>query len=390
MKKQLLKIAVLAAVAIGISGCRTSTYTNGIYIPTDSIKKQNSSTKVYFEDQSLATIKHNLQNIADYLNTNSIVPKTICKTSKVNVKKDKEFYKDIKCSENTSNEQINLKFKVDATNYITTDKVYNNDTEVFNDFLIIEGFLNQELTKKPELREKLGTSASIYYDVERLMNEKKLAFTIQREIVRDAISDILNIQMNNAGWQIVNNKESADRVYLFDLTRDFTLDEAKEMRNKNTIMKINIFSNSNEPISMNANKITGGFFYYATATPIATKGAPKPISTLSSNNFASNAVLGDSAMRIASSTNSSGSSAAVGVGAAVGASALDFLFSSKPNFTFVLPFMKEIDTSSKKSLLRFYSYGIFMGNTQERKSLAARVNNSNVEQFIEFKTTPLN
>ena len=34
MKKQLLKIAVLASVAIGFVGCgTTSTYTNGIYIP---------------------------------------------------------------------------------------------------------------------------------------------------------------------------------------------------------------------------------------------------------------------------------------------------------------------------------------------------------------------
>ena len=107
-----------------------------------------------------------------------------------------------------TNEQINLKFKVDATNYVTTDKVYNNSAEAFNDFLSVGEFLYQELSKNPELREKLGTSTNIYYDAERLMKEKKLAFTIQREIVRDAISDRLRNQMNNAGWQMVNNQEN--------------------------------------------------------------------------------------------------------------------------------------------------------------------------------------
>jgi len=390
MKKQLLKIAVLASVAIGFVGCgTTSTYTNGIYIPNDSIKKQNATTKVYFEDQSLVTIKHNLQNIADYLNTNSIVPKTICKTSKVDAKEDKEFYKDTKCSANTSNEQINLKFKVDATNYVTTDKVYNNSAEAFNDFLSVGEFLYQELNKNPELREKLGTSTNIYYDAERLMKEKKLAFTIQREIVRDAISDRLRNQMNNAGWQMVNNKEKADKVYLFDLTRDFTENEVKEIKNKNTNMKINIFSNSSEAISMNANNMTGGYFYGGTATPSTTQAAPKPVSKSSSNNFASNAVLGDSAMRMASSSNSSGSSAAVGVGVALGASALDFLFSTTPKYTFVLPFMKEIDNSSKKSLLRFYEYGIYLGNTEENKVALSRINTS-INGGVKYRTIPLN
>lgn len=390
MKKQFYKIAVLAGVAIGFVGCgTTSTYTNGIYIPNDSIKKQNATTKVYFEDQSLVTIKHNLQNIADYLNTNSIVPKTICKTSKVDAKEDKEFYKDTKCSANTSNEQINLKFKVDATNYVTTDKVYNNSAEAFNDFLSVGEFLYQELSKNPELREKLGTSTNIYYDAERLMKEKKLAFTIQREIVRDAISDRLKNQMNNAGWQMVNNQESADKVYLFDLTRDFTENEVKEMRNKNTNMKINIFSNSNEPISMNAHNMTGGYVY-TSATPLITQAAPKPVSKSSSNNFASNAVLGDSAMRMASSSNSSGSSAAVGVGVALGASALDFLFSTRPKYTYVLPFIKEIDNKTNQTTIRYFERGIFVGNNWEIKFLLGDTSCSIIKNACDFIQTPIN
>lgn len=390
MKKQLLKIAILAGVAIGFVGCgTTSTYTNGIYIPNDSIKKQNATTKVYFEDQSLVTIKHNLQNIADYLNTNSIVPKTICKTSKVDAKEDKEFYKDTKCSANTSSEQINLKFKVDATNYVTTDKVYNNSAEAFNDFLSVGEFLYQELSKNPELREKLGTSTNIYYDADRLMKEKKLAFTIQREIVRDAISDRLRNQMNNAGWQMVNNQESADKVYLFDLTRDFTEDEVKEIKNKNTNMKINIFSNSSEAISMNAHKLTSGYVY-TSATPLITKAAPIPVSKSSSNNFASNAVLGDSAMRMASSSNSSGSSAAVGVGVALGASALDFLFSTRPKYTYVLPFMKEIDNKTNQTTIRYFERGIFAGNDWEIKFLIGDTSCSLIDNDCKFVQIPIN
>ena len=51
--------------------------------------------------------------------------------------------------------------------------------------------------------------------------------------------------------------------------------------------------------------------------------------------------------------------------------------------------MKEIDNSSKKSLLRFYEYGIYLGNTEENKVALSRINTS-INGGVKYRTIPLN
>lgn len=102
------------------------------------------------------------------------------------------------------------------------------------------------------------------------------------------------------------------------------------------------------------------------------------------------AVLGDSAMRMASSSNSSGSSAAVGVGVALGASALDFLFSTWPKYTYVLPFIKEIDNKTNQTTIRYFERGIFVGNDWEIKFLLGDTSCSIIKNACNFIQTPIN
>jgi hypothetical protein len=365
-----------------IGGCSTSKYIDGLYIPTDTVKKENSKTKVYYEDESLLTIKHNLQNIIDFLNNNAIIPKFICKSNNFEAKEDKEFYNDLKCVENTSMQQFNIKFNLNEnTNYVSSDKVYDSIIEVFNEFINIREFLYEELNKNPELRDKLGMSSLIYYDLNKLFNEKKLAFTIQREIVRDSISNIVKNQIHSAGWEIVDNKDNADKVYLFDLTRDYSEVEKYQIRVKGKNIKVSLFEYSTSPISLDFNTLTSGYIYDQQGTPA---NSAAPITT----NYSQNAALGASAMKLASKSNSSGTSATIGISTAVGVGIIEAIISSK-HFNSVIPVMKEVDKNTNSTVLRCFQYGIHMGNEKEKEGIIARINNSMIENVVTFVVTPI-
>ena len=73
MKNLIMKIATFAAIIFGLSGC-SSTTINGLSLNNDSVLKDNSKTKVYYEDLSEKFVVEANKKVVEDLNSSDIIP----------------------------------------------------------------------------------------------------------------------------------------------------------------------------------------------------------------------------------------------------------------------------------------------------------------------------
>ncbi len=73
MKSLIIKIAILTAIMFGLSGCG-ATAINGLSVNNDSVLKDNSKTKVYYEDLSEKFVIEANKKLVEDLNNQEIIP----------------------------------------------------------------------------------------------------------------------------------------------------------------------------------------------------------------------------------------------------------------------------------------------------------------------------
>ncbi len=306
MKKTLLNIALLGAIALNITGC-VRTIDGNILVPTESNAKINNTTKLYYEDTNNPIIKDNIKNIVDYLNNHKVdTKKLFVSNTKEEVKKVSDF--SALFYNNKPGEILDLKFSMDdSSNAIVVEKKYTSRNEAYLEYLKIVNFIREEVIAHPELKDQFGTSASFYYVNEAALNNGQLKFTTKREMARAALSDKLVKIYSNSGYQVVSDAKDADRIVYFQLTRDYYKEEIQQLKKEGKGIDFGVIESG---ISNQVNVM-------------------------------------QTSMNVASNQNSSASSIGIGLGAGL----IVGILTSDRNPNFIFPTFKMIDVKDNKAYL---------------------------------------
>ena len=131
---------------------------------------------------------------------------------------------------NSINKILNIKFSLDkSSNYIIADKKYTTKNEIYLDFMVIVQFLYESTRNNSELKDKIGVSWFIYLDAAAL-NDGILKITTKREASRKALAEYTEIAFKQAGYEVVDTPEKADKIIYFQFTRDYQESEIKKLQ----------------------------------------------------------------------------------------------------------------------------------------------------------------
>ena len=294
--KNLITIAI-AFIALGLTGCGQK---QEVKIPTtnNSSKeylKINSATKVYYKDLVRENVIKANERLVEELNKEEIIPS---KWHSVKNPEKTTSYFDARFTtkENTSKQRVSGgKFVLSEKGLITYDKAYTSAVEFSTDVENIYTYIKESLNKKV-FRDTFLTS-SIVPDVPSLKNNK-FAFATKYTYLYNSVQNNIRLTIELGGWQMVDSPEKADKEIYFDLSRDYFTKELNDLKKENKGIKFtSLESDSNFNTSDNKNYNNG-----------------------------SHIVVGQSAMNLASSSNSDLTSAAIGLGV----SAIFSILSSTP------------------------------------------------------------
>ena len=297
MKKIFMKIASIAIVAIGLAGCGQK---QEVKIPTtnNSSKeylKINSATKVYYKDLVRENVIKANERLVEELNKEEIIPS---KWHSVKNPEKTTSYFDARFTtkENTSKQRVSGgKFVLSEKGLITYDKAYTSAVEFSTDVENIYTFIKEKLDNK-EFRDKYLTSSIVPDGPSAKKN--KFAFVTKYTYLYNSVQNNMRRAIEFGGWQMVNSPEEADKEIYFDLSRDYYIKELNELKKENKGIKFASLESDNN-FNTNENK---------------------------NHNNGSHIFVGQSAMNLASSSNSDLTSAAIGLGV----SAIFSILSSTP------------------------------------------------------------
>ncbi len=209
MKKTFMKIATLAIMAIGLTGCGANVI-NGLSINNDSVLKDNSKTKVYYEDLSEKFVVEANKKLVEDLNNQEIIPNYWWKIPDSGEVKD---YKEAlaKFSNQKNIEQKKVEggtFKLlDDNRTIFYDKKYANLKEAFQDLQNIYVFLAKSklrvTVKDSSFRDKYMTSVFFSKDTKDVLNGLK--FETKYSSIQEVLANKIKKQIELGGWQIVDS-----------------------------------------------------------------------------------------------------------------------------------------------------------------------------------------
>ena len=293
MKNLIMKIATLAAIIFGLSGC-SSTTINGLSLNNDSVLKDNSKTKVYYEDLSEKFVVEANKKIVEDLNSSDIIP---IKWYTLANQKEATGITNSKYTsiENDLRKKVeNGKFKVsnDGTK-IVFEKQYTDLVAQLEDIQNIYSYLNFSLITDKDIETSFNKrdtylTASIYFDKEN-SNMQELVFFTRYSFFHDLVKNGIKKQIELGSWEMVDSPEKADKEIYFELSRDYFPAELKYLRkNKKGIKFVSLDSGNKFNIEAN------------------NKG----------KNNSSHIGVGQSAMNLASSSNGDLTSAAIGLAVA--------------------------------------------------------------------------
>mgnify|MGYP000010384295 CR=1 FL=1 len=347
MKNLIIKIAILTAIMFGLSGCG-ATAINGLSVNNDSVLKDNSKTKVYYEDLSEKFVIEANKKLVEDLNNQEIIPDvwwTI--TSSNEVKNINEAKFTIK--KNVERKKVEGgKFKLlDDNRTIFYDKKYNNLQEAFQDAeniyqLIVKDKLRVTV-KDSSFRDKYMTSEIIPSYKEDIVNGLK--FETKYSTLQKAISSNVQKQIELGGWQMVNNPEDADKQIYLDISRDYSLVELDYLKKENKNIKF-----------LSLELSDSNFNLYG-------------------KNNSSHIGVGQSAMNLASNSNNDLTSAAIGLAVAGVFSLLGNKEPNKEKITGSFVSLRIIDTIKNTDTIKLYdSFIRSNANKRDNEELLEKIN----------------
>ena len=321
--KNLITIAI-AFIALGLTGCGQK---QEVKIPTtnNSSKeylKINSATKVYYKDLVRENVIKANERLVEELNKEEIIPS---KWHSVKNPEKTTSYFDARFTtkENTSKQRVSGgKFVLSEKGLITYDKAYTSAVEFSTDVENIYTFIKEKLDNK-EFRDKYLTSSIVPDGPSAKKN--KFAFVTKYTYLYNSVQNNMRRAIEFGGWQMVNSPEEADKEIYFDLSRDYYIKELNELKKENKGIKFASLESDNN-FNTNENK---------------------------NHNNGSHIFVGQSAMNLASSSNSDLTSAAIGLGV----SAIFSIFgnsSSKKEESGSFASLRVIDKINKTDNIKVY------------------------------------
>ncbi|MCT7563151.1 hypothetical protein ACOTWR_06115 [Aliarcobacter butzleri] len=281
MKKTLIKIASIAIMALGLTGCGQKFTEDGLLLNSNSSMNTNSKTKVYYKDISKDLVIDANKRLVDDLNNKEIIPSVWKKI--INPEKTTSYYDARYVEEkNTANNKISGgKFILsDDGMSITYEKNYTSAIDFFTDCENFNVYIKEKLNNS-ELRDRYLTSVIIPDKIS--LKKNKLIFSTKYTFLYNLLHKDIKKQIELGGWQIVDSPEKADKEIYFELSRDYYSKELDELRrSKKGIRFVSLES---------GNKFS-----------------------IQGNNNSNHVVVGQSAMNLASASNSNLASAGIGLG----------------------------------------------------------------------------
>ncbi|MCT7582316.1 hypothetical protein [Aliarcobacter butzleri] len=245
MKKTFIKIASIAIMALGLTGCASKS------LPIDSTSKvdlvKNSKVKVYYEDLNPKLLIESLTNLANDLNNAEIVPPFIYTIS--NPKEAPQNYKFKKVANTEGKKLVGMKFRLSPDkNKLIYDKDYKNLFEVYEDIESLYSYLVQLLENK-ENRDRYRTS-KVSFDPSSI-DLKGAALTTEYSSIYFPLYSHIKKQIVSGGWQMVEKKEDADKEISFEMSRDYFSKELKQLKEDNKGIQLTILEDARFNISSN-------------------------------------------------------------------------------------------------------------------------------------------
>lgn len=339
MKKTFMKIATLAIMAIGLTGCGQKLTSEKLLANNDSLLKDNSKTKVYYKDLNSEFAIEANKKLVDDLNKEDIIPS--------------QWYTVINPSEATSYLKARFKDEKNVTNkkvtggkwvlsedgmFITYEKNYSSNLEYISEVENMYTFLKDKLAKE-DLRNRYQTSKFLV--TRSSFKQNKFSFISKYSNLISLVEDSIKKQIKLGGWQMVDSPEKADKEIYFELSRDYLMKEINELNSSKKGIRFNTLNNSGE---INA----------------------------STNSNSNHIVVGQSAMNAASNSNTNLASAGIGIGV----SALFSLFgrdtTEESSGSFVS--LKIIDKQNKTEDIKIYDIFVVYFDTNTRYDLMKKIN----------------
>ena len=292
MKNLIIKIATLASIIFGLSGCG-ATAINGLMVNNDSVLKDNSKTKVYYEDLSEKFVVEANKKLVEDLNNQEIIPNYWWAIAGSDEVKD---YKEALAKFNTQKniEQKKVEggtFKLlDDNRTIFYDKKYTNLNEAFQDLQNIYVFLAKSklrvTVKDSSFRDKYMTSVFFSKDTKDVLDGLK--FETKYSSIQEVLANEIKKQIELGGWQIVDSPEKADKQVYLDISRDYALIELEYFKREKKNIKFSSLESDTNNVKFYQNRKYDG----------------------------NHIVLGQSAMNLSSASNGNVVAAAIGLSVA--------------------------------------------------------------------------
>lgn len=343
MKKTFMKIATLAIMAIGLTGCGAKMAQDGLYVNTSSVSKENSKTKVYYKDLNKEIIADANKKFVEDISNMDIIPEnwfTVTSSNEITTLEQAK-YSYVKNDSRKKVEGIKLSLSEDEMS-INFSSNAESISKFIEDYLNFYSFVSRVL-KESSSRDKY-LAAKYFYGNVKLSDKLIEIRSKQSFIYKDAKNDIKK-QVELGGWQMVDSPEKADKEIYFELSRDYFPSELKELKKQNKGIRFLSWESGN--------KFSVGTTNY---------------------NNGSHIVAGQSAMSAASSSNSDLTSAVIGLG--VSAIFSTFGNSPKQEISGSFASLRVIDKVNKKEHIKLYSPFIDNYNDLMKNEILPRINNS--------------
>ena len=339
MKKFIYNAIILIAIALSTTGC-VQTLDGGVEIPGNSKVEENKSVKLYYKDNNKEAVEKDLKNIADFINNTEIKPRYWYAAKNVS---DASFYDrfDYVGGANTENKVLNIKLTLESdekTIGLVANKKYTSRNEAYQDFHNIRQIIFEKISDNrknapsivgdSDFADKIGTTWSIYPD-EYALDKGILKIYTKKELIRQAYSVRTETAFKKAGYTLVENPSDADKVIIFEISRDYYQSEIKKLQKEGKNLNFGVLNTSTNQV----NKM-------------------------------------ETAMNFSSmSGNSSGSAAGVGIGAGILFSIIDMFNDKNISLpTFKITYPKENKSYLFIPRLSFESYDNRHPITQERRN----------------------
>lgn len=273
--KNLLLLLTTIVVAIAFSGCGMKQNELGYYVPSSKEElAETKKIKIYFKDYTTVGTKKTLLKLKDLIenskysydykykvsftiftydyDTNfNYIPTEVKGYPGYSFSRYNYLYNSFRFSGSgfkndidvDTIKKVNNPFDFKLTykdGVLVSNKKYANYNDIINDMSRIALFLRMKYEEDPKFTSKYNSSHVMVLD-DSYVKQHKLGFSLKRKISNRAKR--VKKQLETYGYTLVDKKEDADKIILFETSPSFTGYELKNNKDIKLLSNINSVSN---------------------------------------------------------------------------------------------------------------------------------------------------